>query len=57
MRLEAYFDDIRRICVYHEYVDLDKLTLLKNRELLDVVREDAGFGRTFVYLKEFHLVY
>ncbi len=52
MRLEAYFDDIRRICVYHEYVDLDKLTLLKNRELLDVVREDAGFGRTFVYLKE-----
>ncbi len=52
MRFEAYFDDIRRICIYHEYVDLTKANLFKDRELLEVVKEEAGFNRTFVYLKE-----
>lgn len=52
MRLEAYFDDIRKICVYHEYVDLSKVRLYKDRELLEIVIEEAGFNHTFVYLKE-----
>ena len=52
MRLKAYFDDVRMICVYHSGVEIKDVTLYKGDSVLEGIVKEAGFEHTFIYLKE-----
>ncbi len=51
MRFEAYFDDVRRIDIYHDD-SLDNLCLLKDEIVLEFTTETIDDGHTVIELSE-----
>ncbi len=51
MKVEAYFDDVRKITLYREGIDLGTLEVYRDQVRLKTILEDIG-TKTYIYLDE-----